>query len=66
MTLFEIIILGLIYIFCVAFSGEVFLEIKCNIFERFLLFLLILIIAPLFTISMIGGFIADMINKSIK
>lgn len=66
MTLFELIILGLIYVFCVAFSGEMFSEIKCNIFERFLLYLLILIIAPLFTISVIGAFIADIINKSIK
>lgn len=66
MTLFEFTILGLIYVFCVAFSCEMFLEIKCNMFERFLLFLLILIVAPWFTVSIMGAFIADIINKSIK
>jgi len=66
MTPFEIIIFGIIYAFCIAFSTEMLLEIKCNIFKRFLLFLLILIVAPLFTISIIGAFIADIINKSMK
>ena len=66
MTPFEIIIFGIIYTFCIAFSVEMLSEIKCNMFKRFLLLLLILIGAPVFTISMIGAFIADIINKSIK
>lgn len=66
MTPFEFTILVLIYIFCVAFSYEIFSEIKCNVFERFLLFLLILVIGPFFTISLIGAFIANIVNKSLK
>lgn len=64
MTPFEIIILGIIYIFCVSFSTEILMETECGTFERFFLFIFILIASPLFAISIIGIGIADIINKS--
>ena len=67
MTPFEIIILGIIYTFCIAFSTETLMEeVDCGMFERFLLFILILLASPLFTISVIGMWFADIINKSIE
>ena len=62
MTPFEIIIIGLIETFCMAFFVQISSEIKCNMFGRVLLFLL----APLVTITLIAVFIADVVNKSYK
>lgn len=66
MTLFEIIILFLIYTFCLAFSCEILFKTKCSKFERFLLFLLILVNAPVLTTAIIGMFVADIINKKLE
>ena len=66
MTIFEIIILGIIYLFCLSFSVEMLMEAECGKLERILLFVLILIAAPLFTIFVIGAFIADIINKTME
>lgn len=62
MTPFEFIIICLIETFCMAFFVQISSEIKCNMFVRVLLFLL----APLITITLIGAFVADIINKSFK
>lgn len=66
MTLFEIIILGVIYSFCLSFSIEVLMETACNKIERVLLFLFILLCAPLITVATIGAVIADNINKGMR
>lgn len=66
MTIFEIIILGIIYLFCLSFSIEMLMETKCVKFERVVLFLLILMAAPLFTVFVIGAFTANIINNSME
>ena len=66
MTPFEIIILSIIYIFCLSFSVEMLMETECGKFERFLLFLLMLIISPIVVTIIIGAFIADIINKAME
>ena len=66
MTPFEIIILSIIYVFCLSFSVEMLMETECGKFERFLMFLLMLIIAPIATTIAIGMFIADIINKAME
>lgn len=66
MTPFEIIILGIIYVFCLSFSVEMLMETEYGKFERFLMFLLMLIIAPIATTIAIGMFVADIINKAME
>ncbi len=66
MTIFEIIIISIIYVFCLSFSVEVLMETECGKFERFLMFLLMLIISPIVTTIAIGIFIADIINKAME
>ena len=63
MTLFEIIILFLIYIFCFAFSVEFLIKTANGHFGSLLLFLFILVIAPILVISVLGIYVADVINK---
>lgn len=66
MTIFEIIILGIIYCFCLSFSIEALTETECDKIEGILLFLFVLLCAPLITVVIIGAFIADNINKVMK
>ena len=63
MTLFEIIILSIIYVFCLSFSVEMLMETECGEFERFLMFLLMLIIAPIVTIITIGIGVYDILGR---
>lgn len=66
MTIFEIIILGIIYLFCLSFSIESLMGTECDKIEGILLFLFVLLCAPLITVVIIGAFIADNINKIMK
>ena len=61
MTPFEIIILALVYIFCVTFSIVFLMEEKCNKVERIILVLVILALAPLLTTVILGVYIATIL-----
>ena len=61
MTLFNIIILILLYIFCVTFSIVFLMEEKCNKVERIILVLVILALAPLLTTVILGVYIATIL-----
>lgn len=63
MTPFEIIILALVYIFCLTFSIVLFMEAEFDKFERVILFLVILLFAPLFTMATLGGCLAAIIHN---
>lgn len=63
MTPFEIIILVLIYIFCVTFSIVLFMEAECDKFERAILLLVLLVFSPIFTMATLGGCLAAIIHK---
>lgn len=63
MTPFEIIVLVLVYIFCITFSIVLFMEAECDKFERAILLLVILLFAPLFTMATLGGCLAAVLHN---
>ena len=60
---FEIIILLLLYIFCCAFSTAILMEADCSTIERVILFLLMLVIAPIFAVATLGVYIATILHS---
>lgn len=63
MTPFEIIVLALIYIFCLTFSIVLFMEEECNKIERAILFLVILVLSPLLTTVILGVYLAAILHN---
>ena len=61
MTLFEIIILALVYIFCFTFSITMFMEEECSKVERVILFLVTLALSPLLTMVILGVYLATIL-----
>ena len=65
MTLFETIILVLMYTFCFTFSIVILTEAVYDKFDRVIFFLLMLVLSPLFAMIVLGVYVASIITDYI-